>query len=204
MARRLHRPRSRPSLEADELIQVCSLVLGQAVAVRPTGTVSRLRRTDHTVVVKRHFETTAFVLPPDGPRVASDPSQMADLCSNGDRPAEADLADRLAESLPAVHRPRRSLYAPVRWTPPSADSRRVTSARWNWTDGARLMLQRAWRELTRDEQLLLRMRFYEEKSQSEIASEIGTSQMQVSRLLARTLRRLRSVIGTLDAAPLAS
>ncbi len=69
---------------------------------------------------------------------------------------------------------------------------------------ARLLLMRAWRQLTRDEQRLLRMRFYDERSQSEIANEIGTSQMQVSRLLARTLRRLRSLIGSLDATPLAS
>ena len=42
------------------------------------------------------------------------------------------------------------------------------------------------------------LRFYEERSQSDIADRIGTSQMQVSRLLARTLRRLRTMIGGVD------
>lgn len=41
------------------------------------------------------------------------------------------------------------------------------------------------------EQLILRLRFVEEKSQSEIAGIVGVSQMHVSRLLARSLQRLR-------------
>jgi RNA polymerase sigma-B factor len=35
------------------------------------------------------------------------------------------------------------------------------------------------------------MRFFEEKTQTEIAQELGISQMHVSRLLARTLTGLR-------------
>ena len=42
------------------------------------------------------------------------------------------------------------------------------------------------------------MRFYEERSQSDIAARLGISQMQVSRLLARTLHRMRAMIGALD------
>ena len=57
------------------------------------------------------------------------------------------------------------------------------------------MLARVWRQLTSEERRLLVLRFYEERSQSDIADRIGTSQMQVSRLLARTLRRLRTLIG---------
>ncbi|MFC6833934.1 SigB/SigF/SigG family RNA polymerase sigma factor [Streptomyces goshikiensis] len=40
--------------------------------------------------------------------------------------------------------------------------------------------------------LILRMRFGEEKTQAEIGAELGISQMQVSRLLSRTLTRLRA------------
>ena len=41
------------------------------------------------------------------------------------------------------------------------------------------------------EQLVLRMRFYQDLTQAQIATQIGVSQMHVSRLLARSLTRLR-------------
>jgi len=44
---------------------------------------------------------------------------------------------------------------------------------------------------TREKRILL-LRFFKNKTQSEIAAEIGVSQMHVSRLLARTLAQLRS------------
>ena len=43
---------------------------------------------------------------------------------------------------------------------------------------------------SREKQILL-LRFFKNKTQSEIASEIGVSQMHVSRLLSRTLAQLR-------------
>lgn len=42
------------------------------------------------------------------------------------------------------------------------------------------------------ERRILMLRFFEDKSQSEIAEEVGISQMHVSRLLARTLATLRA------------
>jgi RNA polymerase sigma-B factor len=44
------------------------------------------------------------------------------------------------------------------------------------------------------ERNILTMRFYEDMTQSQIAARIGISQMQVSRLLARTLAELRDAI----------
>jgi RNA polymerase sigma-B factor len=46
---------------------------------------------------------------------------------------------------------------------------------------------------TRERQILV-LRFFHQKTQSQIAEEIGISQMHVSRLLTRTLARLRSSI----------
>ncbi len=43
------------------------------------------------------------------------------------------------------------------------------------------------------EQLMLFLRFYEGKTQSEIAQRLGISQMHVSRLLSRSLERLRDL-----------
>jgi RNA polymerase sigma-B factor len=43
------------------------------------------------------------------------------------------------------------------------------------------------------ERSILHLRFFEGRTQSEIANELGISQMHVSRLLARSLARLRSI-----------
>ena len=61
------------------------------------------------------------------------------------------------------------------------------------SDG-RLEVQRILAALPRREQLILRMRFYDEMTQQEIADRLGVSQMQISRLLARVLAQLRAVL----------
>ncbi|MGB2711167.1 MAG: sigma-70 family RNA polymerase sigma factor, partial [Conexibacter sp.] len=55
---------------------------------------------------------------------------------------------------------------------------------------ARAMIAPAMRHLPEREQRILRMRFAEDLTQSEIAAEIGVSQMQISRLLRQSLERL--------------
>jgi len=62
----------------------------------------------------------------------------------------------------------------------------------------RVLLGRAAQDLTEQERDLLRMRFVEEMTQSQIAVLIGVTQMQVSRLLARLMAKLRAHIGELD------
>ena len=49
------------------------------------------------------------------------------------------------------------------------------------------------RALPERDRLVLRLRFVEDMTQSEIAAQIGVSQMQVSRLIRRALERLRTV-----------
>jgi RNA polymerase sigma-B factor len=46
--------------------------------------------------------------------------------------------------------------------------------------------------LPKREQLIMRLRFYEGMTQSQIADRLGISQMHVSRLLARSLGQLRA------------
>jgi RNA polymerase sigma-B factor len=55
-------------------------------------------------------------------------------------------------------------------------------------------------ELSEQERAVIRLRFVEDLTQSEIAARIGVSQMQVSRLLSRSLARLRDAAGELDGA----
>ena len=54
------------------------------------------------------------------------------------------------------------------------------------------MLRRACRDLTPRERTIIRMRFYEDRTQAEIADELGVTQAQVSRLLTRMMASLRN------------
>jgi RNA polymerase sigma-B factor len=61
----------------------------------------------------------------------------------------------------------------------------------------------AARELTERERHVVALRFLEDKTQTEIAGQVGVSQMQVSRILRRALSRLTELTGEAiaDAAP---
>jgi RNA polymerase sigma-B factor len=52
-------------------------------------------------------------------------------------------------------------------------------------------LRRLLPTLTREERLMLTRLFFEDKTQQQVADELGVSQMQVSRMLARTVKKLR-------------
>ncbi len=56
---------------------------------------------------------------------------------------------------------------------------------------ARVMLMPAVRALPERERDILYLRFFKQMSQSQIAAEVGVTQMQVSRILARVLVKLR-------------
>jgi RNA polymerase sigma-B factor len=58
---------------------------------------------------------------------------------------------------------------------------------------AQLVVSRLLDRLSPRERAIVVMRFYEGRTQSEIATRFGVSQMQVSRILARTLARLREL-----------
>ena len=59
----------------------------------------------------------------------------------------------------------------------------------------REILHDALRHLPPREQELIRLRFVDEMTQSEIARHLGLSQMHVSRLLSQSVARLRAVLG---------
>jgi RNA polymerase sigma-B factor len=63
----------------------------------------------------------------------------------------------------------------------------------------RVVLERLLVDLPEREQTIVRLRFFEDMTQTEIAQQVGISQMHVSRLLARTLGQLRERLQTLDA-----
>ena len=60
---------------------------------------------------------------------------------------------------------------------------------------ARIMLTPAVRTLPEREREILYLRFFKQQTQAQIATEIGVTQMQVSRILARVLTQLRGQLG---------
>jgi RNA polymerase sigma-B factor len=63
----------------------------------------------------------------------------------------------------------------------------------------RVLLEAVLADLSERERTIVELRFFQDKTQTEIADEVGISQMHVSRLLARTLMHLRDRLETLDA-----
>ena len=57
----------------------------------------------------------------------------------------------------------------------------------------RLTISAAARTLSERERQVLGLRFIDDLTQSEIAARVGVSQMQVSRILRRSLTRLREL-----------
>jgi RNA polymerase sigma-B factor len=53
----------------------------------------------------------------------------------------------------------------------------------------------ALRDLPERERMILYLRFFEGKTQTEIAEELGISQMHVSRLVSQSLEKLRNQQG---------
>jgi RNA polymerase sigma-B factor len=109
-------------------------------------------------------------------------------------PSERDLAARLGSTLTEVREAQKACLSYVcRPLDDAAEPQVGLSTGGEEVDQleARLVVAQIWGELTAAEQQLLRLRFYEQRSQTEIAEILGTSQMQVSRLLSRLLAKLR-------------
>jgi RNA polymerase sigma-B factor len=62
----------------------------------------------------------------------------------------------------------------------------------------KILLQRAVDGLREQQQQILKLRFNEGKTQTEIADRIGVSQMHVSRLLRRALQDLRAELTEME------
>ena len=166
-----------------------------------------------TGVLKRHFRDHGWMVRP--PRRTQElasgiwqqwPSLVQSI---GAIPSAQDLASQLGESVGAVQQAR---YASHCYSPASIEAAVARGMSFPSTESdeeidraeARLIVSSALDQLTDCERQLLWYRFYEQRSQAEIAAAIGTSQMQVSRLLCRVLGKLRSIIGAPGETALAS
>jgi len=153
-------------------------------------------------VLRRHFRDQGWTIRP--PRRTQElafemrrgwPALVQAL---GTMPTEAHLADYLGATVADIREARcasegysAALLDPSAQFDGDGDQSRAEAQQVE----TRLILQGIWDQLDSGERDLIRLRFYEELSQVQIAAVLGTSQMQISRRLARLLTKLRSLIG---------
>jgi RNA polymerase sigma-B factor len=166
-----------------------------------------------TGVLKRHFRDHGWVVRPPRPtqELASTIWRQWPVLVQqmGAVPCSRDLAAQLGEPVRAVRQARFASHGYSATSIDTAMSRGICFCS-NETDEdidrteARLIIEEALASLDDDERRLIWLRFYEQRSQAEIAEEIGTSQMQVSRLLSRLIFKMRVIIGAPDTLAVAS
>ena len=119
-------------------------------------------------------------------------------------PTVEEIAARLGESKEAVVRAMEAIVEPISLYEPvfnegGGESVYVIdqvsdagSSEERWLEN--IVLREAMKELSEREQKIIRLRYYMNKTQMEIAEEIGISQAQVSRLEKGALNRMRTRI----------
>jgi len=208
-ARRFYR-RGEPS---EDLQQVAMLGLIKAIdRYDPDRKVEFSTFATPTILgeLRRHFRDTAWAVHvPRGLRELSvqiEPA-VAELTAQLHRsPRPSEIAARLGVSTERVVEAleAKDAYATVPLETPLPEGRTVLDTLGS-TDAAldrvneREALRPLIAALPERERTILRLRFFEEMSQSQIATRVGVSQMQVSRLLAGTLATLREGLASAKA-----
>jgi RNA polymerase sigma-B factor len=212
LAKRLARRYRGASESFDDLLQVASLALVNAVdRYDPARGIPFSAFASPTILgeLKRHFRDRAWtVRVPRGlhDRLAQVDRAISELTEKLQRsPSVSEIAERLEleksdvlEVLEANHNRR-----PLSLDRPTGadDAEEATPA--DWVGGedenfelveGRVALDAALPHLDDRERLVLRLRFVEDMTQSQIAERIGHSQMHVSRILRRALDRIREQV----------
>ena len=200
------------SESVDDLIQVASLGLISAIdRFDPERGTPFAAFAAPTILgeLKRHFRDRVWtVRVPRGlhDQMAAVDKAVTELTRDLQRsPSIREIAERMQidesdvlEVLEANHNRRPlSLDRPA----PGEDSDDAPAREWIGREDegfelieGRIALEEAIPHLNERERLVLRLRFVEDMTQSQIAERIGHSQMHVSRILRRTLERIRERI----------
>lgn len=213
LARALARRYRRGGEPLDDLVQVASLGLIKAVdRFDPDRGHSFSTFAQPTIVgeLLRHFRDTGW-----GVHVTRGTQELALRvrsaaeaieAETGGSPTPRQLAERTGASLEAVvealgalaNRTALSLAAPTGSHDDGGSDTTIGDTLGTTDEGyehaeARALLGPAMRCLPAREQRILQLRFVEDRTQSEIATAIGVSQMQISRLLRQSLERLAQI-----------
>jgi len=211
LARSLARRYIRRAESADDLVQVASLALVKAVdRFDPDRDVAFSTFAVPTILgeLKRHFRDTAWAvhmprsLSEGALRVEKTERQLANR--TGHRPSVAEIAEAMGEELEWVvnvldaSRAHDALSLDATVDTPDGDGETLAGTlgdedeRFDYVE-ERDAVAGCIGDLSERERTVLELRFGAELTQSEIAERIGVSQMQVSRILRRTLERLREL-----------
>jgi RNA polymerase sigma-B factor len=209
LARQLARRYHRGDVPLEDLVQVASLGLLNAIErFDPERGTAFSSFAVPTIAgeLKRHFRDKAWSVrvPRDLNELALRVDRTTELLAHrlGRLPTVSDIADHLDITVEEVLEARDAAAA---YRADSLDR----PASEDDEDGARLVdvlggddpgfgraeqsatLERLMRALTDRQRELLRLRFGEDLTQSEIGERVGLSQMQISRLLRQAIGRLR-------------
>ena len=213
LARKLARRYGQSSEPYEDLVQVASLGLVKAVErFDPDRGFAFSSFAVPTIVgeLKRYFRDTAWALHVDRgaqerARKITDAQQKLSS-STGRMPTVDELAQYLEMSQEEVLEGLQTAdaYGAVSLDAPMSSEDDEESSRLDAIGTADQRLElvddhatifAAARHLPTREREILYLRFGEDLTQSEIAERVGVSQMQVSRLLRRSLHRLRDLTG---------
>jgi len=189
----------------DDLVQVASMALVKSVdRFEPDRGVEFSTFATRTIIgeLKRHFRDKGWAI--RAPRriqelyLAVRPAIETLTQELGRPPTVAEIADTVGaseesvlEALEASQRYRTaSIDAPDRQEGSISLRLGQVDSGYEGTDD-RMLLVRAMAELPEREQTIIRLRFVDGLTQSEIASRVGLSQMHVSRLLSASLAQLK-------------
>jgi RNA polymerase sigma-B factor len=213
LARKLARRYVRSSEPSEDLVQVASLGLVKAVErFDPRRGFAFTSFAVPTIVgeLKRHFRDTAWALHVD--RAAQERARkiaeaQSEISARTGRPPRVDeLAQYLELSEEEVLDGLQTaeVYGAISLDAPIVGDDQGTSTRGEAIGAVDERLERidaqatifaAARHLPAREREILYLRFGEDLTQSQIAERVDISQMQVSRLLRRSLQRLRELTG---------
>ena len=209
LARQLARRYQRGGEQLDDLIQVASLGLLKAIdRFDPARETAFSSFAVPTILgeLKRHFRDKGWSVrvPRDLQELAVKVDRVGDEMSRelGRAPTPAELAERTGTTLEQVLEAREAsaAYRAVSLDRPRsedeeegdsfADAFGVVDPGFGLAEDS-ATVERLMRVLNEREREVLRLRFAEDLTQSEIGQRVGVSQMHVSRLIRQSIARLR-------------
>ena len=157
-----------------------------------SGEIKRFLRDDGIIKVSRSFKENAVKIYRAQEKLKRETGREPTL---SELSKECGLTEEeITQSLDAVREPI-SIYEPMYNS--DGDSKMLlvdTVASEEGTENKvidKLLLQKLMQELTERERKILLLRFFRDNTQSEIAGMMGVSQVQISRIITKSLEKLR-------------